>query len=56
MTEAERKKNGSFEEYLTCPNCHTKVKPDAEKCTQCGLFLKEDKENISDFINEGGPD
>lgn len=56
IPEAERKKNGSLKEYLTCPNCHTKLKPSAEKCTQCGQSLKDDEGNISDFINEGAPD
>ena len=54
--EAGRKKNKEDITSGICPCCHAKLKPDAQKCSQCGQWLEEDEESISDFINEGAPD
>ena len=56
MSEAGGKNKKRNRDSATCPYCHAKLEPDAEKCTQCGHWVEQDDESISDFINEGGPD
>jgi len=56
MSEADRKKSEGDIKSVICPRCHAKLKPAAQKCTQCGHWIEQDEKSISDFINEGGPD